>query len=74
MVSAYYEASIPNFLIEAPESILGKLAMGHRYELEQSQKTAWLAPLVLLKIRLCVRNYSQKFDSKTWNHVYLSSA
>lgn len=52
MPIAYYEAPIEKFLTERSESILGKLALHHRHELEHLQKNAWLAQIDVLKDQL----------------------
>ena len=45
----YYRSGIANFLLESSESILGKLAGGHEFSLEEQQKNSWLTQIHLLK-------------------------
>jgi hypothetical protein len=52
MPIAYYDASISDFLDETPESILGKLTLHHRHELEHQQRNAWLTQIEVLKDQL----------------------
>lgn len=48
-VKAYYSASVPDFLADTPERILGVLATEHHYALEELQRTAWLEQIAILK-------------------------
>lgn len=48
-VKAYYSASVPDFLADAPERILGILATEHHHALEELQRTAWLDQIAILK-------------------------
>jgi hypothetical protein len=49
MKRAYYDDSITNFLITSPEEIIGKIALKNEFSLEQTQKNAWLAEIIILK-------------------------
>ena len=49
MKRAYYDDSITNFLITSPEEIIGKIALKNEFSLEQTQKDAWLAEIIILK-------------------------
>jgi hypothetical protein len=49
MKRAYYDDSITNFLITSPEEIIGKIALKNEFPLEQTQKDAWLAEIIILK-------------------------
>jgi hypothetical protein len=49
MKRAYYDDSIKNFLITSPEEIIGKIALRNEFSLEQTQKDAWLAEVIILK-------------------------
>ena len=46
---AYYDSTIADFLIEAPSSIIGKLATHHSQDLVQLQTNAWLSQIENLK-------------------------
>ena len=49
MNRAYYVDSITNFLISSPEEIIGRIALKNEFSLEQTQKDAWLAEIIILK-------------------------
>jgi hypothetical protein len=49
MKRAYYNDSIENFLTTLPEEIIGKIALKNEFSLEQTQKDAWLAEIIILK-------------------------
>jgi len=49
MNRAYYDDSISNFLKTSPEEIIGKIALKNEFSLEQTQKDAWLAEIIILK-------------------------
>jgi predicted metalloenzyme YecM len=49
MKRAYYNDSIENFLTTPPEEIIGKIALKNEFSLEQTQKDAWSAEIIILK-------------------------
>lgn len=49
MNRAYYNDSIANFLVTSPEEIIGKIALKNQFSIEQTQKDAWLAQIIILK-------------------------
>lgn len=49
MARFYYSSPIACFLEEAPEQILGKLALHHEFQLEEQQRNAWSSQIALLK-------------------------
>lgn len=49
MNRAYYSDSITNFLVSSPEEIIGKIALKNEFSLEQTQKEAWFAQIIILK-------------------------
>jgi len=49
MNRAYYDDSIANFLTTSSEEIIGKIALKNEFSLEQTQKDAWLAEIIILK-------------------------
>ena len=49
MNRAYYDDSITNFLNTSSEEIIGKIALKNEFSLEQTQKDAWLAEIIILK-------------------------
>jgi hypothetical protein len=49
MNRAYYNDSITNFLVTSNEEIIGKIALKNQFSLEQTQKDAWLAQIIILK-------------------------
>lgn len=49
MARFYYSSSIASFLEEAPDQILGKLALHHEFQLEEQQRNAWASQIALLK-------------------------
>lgn len=62
MNRAYYNDSITNFLITSPEEIIGKIALKNQFTLEQTQKDAWLAQIIILKEVLPPYNGSIYFE------------
>jgi hypothetical protein len=51
-VKAYYNESIPNFLSDDPQRILGILTAEHHHALEEQQRWAWLQQVEILKAAL----------------------
>jgi hypothetical protein len=49
MKRAFYSDSIANFLKSYEEEIIGKLALGNEFPLEQTQREAWLVEIRVLK-------------------------
>jgi hypothetical protein len=49
MNRAYYNDSNTNFLKNSSEEIIGQIALKNEFSLEQSQKSAWLAEIIILK-------------------------
>src|SRR5665647_1903939 len=49
MNRAYYDDSIANFLTNSSEEIIGRIALKNEFSLEQTQKEAWLAQIIILK-------------------------
>src|SRR5688572_33436709 len=49
MRRAYYSDKIPEFHLRSNEEILGKLAQGNDFALEQTQRDAWLEEIRILK-------------------------
>ncbi|MGA2780951.1 MAG: DUF2075 domain-containing protein [Smithella sp.] len=49
MNRAYYSATIEDFLNTSPEEIIGKIALKNEFPLEQTQKDAWLAEIIILR-------------------------
>ncbi len=49
MNRAFYSNSITNFLDSSFEEIIGVLALGNQFSLEQSQRNAWLEEINILK-------------------------
>lgn len=49
MNRAYYSATIKDFLDTSPEEIFQKIALKNEFPLEQTQKDAWLAEIVILR-------------------------
>lgn len=49
MNRAYYSATFKDFLDTSPEEIFQKIALKNEFPLEQTQKDAWLAEIVILK-------------------------
>lgn len=62
MNRAYYADSIEHFLQAEDEAILGKLAFGNPFSLEQSQRDAWLAEIEILKEALAGKNGRLYFE------------
>src|SRR5258706_2363762 len=52
MNRAYYSADLQEFIHDDPDRILGILAKNHQFELEDLQKYAWRAQILLLKQQL----------------------
>jgi hypothetical protein len=48
-IKAYYHSSIPDFLHDGPERILGILTSEHHHSLEEPQKWAWTQQISILK-------------------------
>jgi len=61
MSRAYYSAKIEDFLNEHPNSILGNLAKNHHFDLDQSQKKAWIDQITLLQRELSTINSGHIF-------------
>ncbi|PKN51741.1 MAG: hypothetical protein CVU55_09840 [Deltaproteobacteria bacterium HGW-Deltaproteobacteria-13] len=49
MNRAYYSATIKDFLNTSPEEIIGKIVLQNEFPLEQTQKDAWFAEVIILK-------------------------
>src|SRR3954469_10207715 len=49
MKAAYHHAPITPSLRADPDAILGELAKGHDFTLEQEQRNAWLEQIAVLK-------------------------
>ena len=49
MQVAYYQASIPAFLLANESEILGKLASLHGFVLEHGQRDAWLEEISIMR-------------------------
>jgi hypothetical protein len=49
MNRAYYSATIEDFLNASPEEIFQKIALKNEFPLEQTQRDAWLAEIIILK-------------------------
>ena len=49
MKREYYSDSIANFLSSSPDEILGKLALGNEFALEQTQRNAWVEEINILR-------------------------
>jgi hypothetical protein len=62
MKRACYDDSITNFLITSPEEIIGKIALKNEFSLEQTQKDAWLAEIIILKAVLTTYTGSIYFE------------
>ena len=56
MQVASYQAPIPVFLLANESEILGRLTSAHGYSLEQQQRNAWLAQVLIM--RQTVRNFT----------------
>jgi hypothetical protein len=54
-VKAYYSASVPDFLSDSPERILGILAAEHHHNLEEQQRSAWVEQIAILKSAVASR-------------------
>jgi hypothetical protein len=52
MARAYYQNEIYNFLKDDPEKILGELARHHHFDLEITQRNAWIEQIQNLKQQL----------------------
>ncbi|OGP90214.1 MAG: hypothetical protein A2031_03385 [Deltaproteobacteria bacterium RBG_19FT_COMBO_43_11] len=62
MKRAFYSDSIVNFLKSSEEEIIGKLALGNEFSLEQTQREAWLVEIEILKNVLSPYNGSIYFE------------
>ncbi|NQT92688.1 MAG: DUF2075 domain-containing protein [Lentisphaerae bacterium] len=49
MNRAFYGESVSDFLTEAPEAILGKMARANAFDLTQAQRNAWVTEIEILK-------------------------
>jgi hypothetical protein len=49
MQRAYYSDSIASFLRKKPEEIVGAIAIGNEFALEQTQRDAWLEEIAILQ-------------------------
>lgn len=49
MKRSFYSDSIVNFIKTSPEEIIGRLALGNQFSLEQTQRDAWLVEIQILK-------------------------
>jgi len=58
----YYSDSIPNFLKSTTEEILGKLALNSDFSLEQTQRSAWLAEISIMRKVLSSRQGTIYFE------------
>jgi DUF2075 family protein len=58
----YYSDSIANFLKSTTEEILGKLALHSDFSIEQTQRSAWLAEISILRKILSSRQGSIYFE------------
>lgn len=52
MTRAYYDASVPNFLTESLDSIIGSIAKNHSQDILHTQSNAWRLQVDLLKTQL----------------------
>lgn len=52
MNRAYYSSSIDDFVRSTTEEILGRLALGNDFALEQTQRDAWLAQIEIMRTML----------------------
>jgi hypothetical protein len=52
---SYYSASITDFLNTSDDQILGELARANQFNLDQTQKGAWLEQITILKLTLINR-------------------
>ncbi len=62
MRRAYYSDKISDFHQRSTEEILGRLAQGNDFALEQTQRDAWLEEIRILKIVLQPHNGSIYFE------------
>lgn len=62
MKRAFYSDSIANFLKTSVEEIIGRLALGNQFSLEQTQRDAWLVEIEILKEVLSTYNGSIYFE------------
>jgi hypothetical protein len=60
-IRAYYNATVPNFLKDDPERILGVLTAEHHHALEEQQRWAWLQQISILKDSLARRTDGRLF-------------
>ena len=52
MTRSYYSNSIPNFLIDDGDKILGQLIRNHNFATENLQRNAWIKQIEILKLAL----------------------
>lgn len=62
MKRSYYSDSISNFLQSTSEEIIGKIALNNDFSLEQTQKDAWIAEIIILKEVLLPYNGTIYFE------------
>lgn len=62
MLREFYSDSIVNFLSSSPEEILGKLAQGNDFALIQTQRSAWVSEISILRKVLAPYNGSIYFE------------
>ena len=62
MNRAYYSATIEDFLNTSPEEIIGKITLKNEFSLEQTQKDAWLAEIIILREVLSLYKGSIYFE------------
>jgi hypothetical protein len=65
-VRAYYNASIPSFLQDDPERVLGVLTAEHHHALEEPQRWAWLQQISILKTAL-----GRRLDGRLFLEFYI---
>lgn len=62
MNRSFYSDSITNFLETSAEQIMGLMALGNQFSLEQTQRVAWLVEIEILKNVLSSYNGSIYFE------------
>lgn len=62
MKRAFYSDTIANFLKSSEAEIIGKLALGNDFPLEQTQREAWLVEIEILKVVLAKQKGSIYFE------------
>jgi hypothetical protein len=60
-INAYYNATVPTFLKEGAEHVLGILTLAHHHALEEQQRWAWLQQISVLKASLAGRPEGRVF-------------